>query len=221
MSTLSPPFRWIERDLRPRFPLLADKALEAYGIAKSAMMQQELSASDLSRLEEISRDKSLMLRDWAVSVVAALSDVFPSAARSLERFVADGRGDVAVSAIAALHNVVNVSLKERVARAGLRHKSKKVRVLAGSKIQVFRLNVLLDELAQTITAEKDEECRASLEFSYHLLRDGHIIKNRESGALYVTVAGARSIISREYSKEMVEEKGVDRLIEALKSGANF
>ncbi len=221
MSTLSPPFRWIERDLKPRFPLLADKALEAYEIAKAAMTQQELKPSELSRLEDFCCDKSLMLRDWAVSVVAALSDVFPAATRSFESFVEDGRGDVAVSAIAALHNVRNESLQERVARAGLRHKSREVRSLAGSKVQIFRLSSLLNELAQAITAETDSECRASLEFSYHLLRDGYIIKRRESGAVYITVSNARSIVSREFSNEMVEEKGVDLLIEALKSGANF
>ena len=221
MNTTSVHSAWIEKDLRPRFPHLADKAVEVYEIYEHAVSSGDLGSSDLLRLEEFCYEKSSMLRDCAASAVGSLSDTFSPAGDLLLKLVKTGRADVGVSAVAALHDLKNVSLKERVVRFGLRHRSKNVRELAACKAQRFRLYQVLGELEEVLVAEKNEKCRKNLYFSFALLRDGHLVENVESDSVRITVAGPRSVSGQTFSKELVEEKGLQKLIDELKARAKF
>jgi hypothetical protein len=195
--------------------------MDVFEIYEQAMANGELSCRDLLRLEEFCNEKSSMLRDWAASVVGSLSDICPAAADLVVKLVKNGRADIAISAVAALHDLDNNSLRLRVVSCGLKHRSKNVRELAACKAQRFQLYPLLGELEDAIAAGTDENHRKNLNFSFALLRDGHLVEHLESGAVYVTVASSRSLVGRTFSKESVKEKGLQQIIEELKSSAKF
>ncbi len=217
MNTLTAPHQWVEKDLRPRFPLLADNALEAYEIATQAGIDAKLSSADLSRLEEFCLSRSSMLRDWALEVIGALAQGFPSAAELLLRFAAKGRADVAVSAVAALHNLNNLELFQRVVSNGLRHKSKKVRELSASKILTFEMTTLFEQLEYAVSSETDAECKKSLEFSFNLVKDGYVVTRLDSGEIYVTVAMGRGLCSQLFTEQKFHEIGLASILESIKS----
>ena len=82
-------------------------------------------------------------------------------------------------------------------------------------------HAVLEELALAIGREADAECRKSLQCSYFLLKEGHVVERSESGAAYISVAGPHSIVSQQFSAQDVREKGIDLLVEELKTAARF
>ena len=195
--------------------------MDVFEIFQQAIENGQIGSRDLLRLEEFCNEKSSMLRDWAASVLGSLSDTCPSAAELLLKLVKSGRAEVAISAVAALHDLENNNLKLRVVSSGLKHRSKNVRELAACKAQRFRLYALLGELEATMADVKDENHRKNLNFSFALLRDGHLIEYLESGAVNITVAGPRSVVGETFSAESVKEMGLQSVIAKLKSSAKF
>ena len=220
VQAVSPHCYWIEDDLRPRFPHLAEKAYEAFQIYEIGR-EGALAPEGLARLEVLCHEKSGMVRDWAASIAGSLSDNLPGAAQLVERLIHSDRADVAISGLAALHDLESMSLKVNAIRTGLFHRSKKVRELAASKAVQFKLTSLVSELEVSLTRERNEKFRKELKYYIGLLRDGVFVEELENGAIYITVAGPRAFTGRTYSKEMVDERGLGTLISEIQSCAKF
>ena len=220
MKAVSPHCYWIENDLRPKFPHLAEKAYEAFEIYELGR-DGELAPASLARLEVLCHEKSGMVRDWAASIAGSLSDSLPGAAQLVERLVQSNRSDVAISGLAALHDLESKSVKVNAIRSGLLHKSRKVRELAASKVVQFKLTSLVSELEAALEKEQDEKSRKELKFNIGMVRDGFFVEALENDGVYITVAGPRSFTGRMYSKQVVDEKGLGNLLAEMQSCTKF
>lgn len=219
MAVLSPPHVWVERDLRPRFPALADQAIEAWEILLRATADGHLADSGWSRLALFCRNRSSRLRDWAVAVVADLADRLPAAQTLLEDLIQTGCKAQAVSVLAALHDTGSSLLRERCFRLGLGHRCGPVRALAADKILRWQLRSLLPALAQAVDAEPVAECRTEMAQSLVLLRDGLLIESGTAGDVHITVAVGRVTVAERFPESEVKERGVPALLAALRSSA--
>lgn len=210
---------WIERDLRTRFPALAEQATRIYDEYERAVESGELGAEALAWLHTCSQARSSRLRDRAASIVGSLCQRFASAEELLLSLVREGRPAVAVSALGALHTVVNEAIRLEAVRSGLGHTSGEVRVLAACKSQSFGLRALLEQLAGVLAEETDAAHQAALRFSYQLLRDGYLLEPAGDGFVSVTVAGARGVVGQRFAETELSEKGVSQVIADLRAHA--
>lgn len=217
--TLGPPHDWVERDLRARFPVLADQAIEAWEIARSAIADGRLEAAALSRLSVFCRDRSSRLRDWAAAVVAHLAVRFPEAQNVLAAMAGNGSQAQALAVFAGLHAQGSEELREHCFRLALRHRSSKVRALAGSHILRCELRNLLPALAQAVDVETDVDCRAELQDVLALLRDGHLMEYGTAGDVRITVAMGPATVSQHFSEAEVSEQSLSALLAGLRESA--
>lgn len=217
--TIRPESAWIERDLQPRFPQLADRARQAYRVLDGALVSGELPPADLALLEAACASQSSMLADCAACVLAELAGPISAAGERLLALATSGRAGAAIAALAAMRSVQSITLREQLVRCGVAHRSRKVRDLAISKALEFRLRSMLGELEQRLTVETDAGCRNSLRFSIDLLRDGYRLEPDAAGAVYITVVGRASITGQSYSREEVADQGIERLIQELRASA--
>jgi len=215
MRAVPVPYKWIEKDLRPRFPHLADACLKVYEIEKSVVATKQLKIDDLVLLEGFCRNNSSILSEFAASVVGSFAEDIAEARMALINLSGDKRINARINALVALHDCGTVQVREQVLRIALRDKSARVRQLAACKVQGFLLHSLLEELEGAIAREGDVFCRQAMIFSSCLLKDGYFLDHLTSGAVRLTIVVKNCIRSTVHSANDFREKGLTRLIQEL------
>lgn len=221
MITTQDPHEWVDRDVRPRFPQLADSCVAAYEITRSAARTGCLESADLGIIEAFCRNPSSYLSEYAAELIGSLAVDFPAARQALVKLAGDQRVKARTGALVALHSCAAIEVREAVIRIALHDRSARVRELAACKAQRFRLLSLVEELQDAIAREVDASCKLGLEMNCALLKDGYFVEKLDAAAMRVTVAGKRSIVTREYSATELEQTPLAHLIEEQISSAIF
>jgi len=122
------------------------------------------------------------------------------------------------AALCCLSRKTQRTVVDEILIKSIADKSSKVRCKAASAAMTFRKRWLVNAIAATLAAEKNQKARLSLDFSLALLRDGYILKQHSATHLSVTVPTAgNAITSRLVSVADLNAKGIDALIVQIQS----
>jgi hypothetical protein len=181
---------WLRDYVVPRYPTRVSELRELVSTFDLGMQEASLRADKLDRVIRLVEQDDVF-SEFAAELLGDLALKHNEARRAIEALLSHRRLSVRVNALVALSTSAATEWGIQLYRRALVDKSGKVRTLAASHAERYRIRGLIADLSGAILRERDRSVRAQLERARNLLRDGHHAWVDERGQSWITRLDAK------------------------------